>query len=249
MTEKVKQLPPGVTLLALPFVSKQGFDGATVSSLIFGLIYNGLGKCLFNFYGDYPVSHARNAAASDAINKGAEWLFFVDSDMDFPVNTLARLKALDADIACTDMWSRNWPSFRTVLEYDKPKQFAKKRELVPVAGGDKINGPRDVDCCGMACTLIKVSLLRKFAKNKLMPFIMTEHGEDAGFCMVAKQKYKATIRCDFDVLAGHWGRSRNSGQEFTRDARNQYGAVADPVMMKRMGARNLDEVALERKVD
>jgi hypothetical protein len=244
-----KQLPPGVTLLALPFVSKQGFDPATVSSLIFALIYNGLGKCLFNFYGDYPVSHARNAAASDAILKGAEWLFFVDSDMDFPVNTLERLKALDADIACTDMWSRNWPSFRTVLEYDKTKRWPKKKELVPVAGGQKIKGARDVDCTGMACTLVKVSLLRKFAKAKLMPFIMTEHGEDAGFCMVAKQKFKAKIRCDFDVVSGHWGRNRMVGQDFTRDARNQYGAVADPEMLKRMGARNIDEVLAERKVD
>lgn len=246
MNEVPKQLPPGVTLIALPHVSKHGFDAATVSSLIYGLIYGGLTKCLFNFYGDYPVSHARNAAALDAMTKGAEWVFFVDSDMDFPTNTLARLKALDADIACTDMWSRNWPSFRTVLEYDKAKRWPKKKELVPVAGGGEVKGVRDVDCCGMACTLIRTSLFRKFAKAKIMPFILQAHGEDAAFCIVAKQKFKAKIRCDFDVVAGHWGRARMSGQDFTRDARNQYGVIADPEMLKRMGARNIDEVNQER---
>jgi len=249
LNEVPKKLPPGVTLVALPFVSKQGFDGATVSSLIYSLIYGGMSKCLFHFYGDYPVSHARNAAALDAIKRGAEWVFFVDSDMDFPTNTLDRLKKLDADIACADMWSRNWPSFRTVLKYDKAVRWPKKRQLVPVDNGGKISGPMDVDCCGMACTLIKTSLLRKFAKKKLMPFVMGEHGEDAAFCMVAKQKFRAKIRCDFDVVSGHWGRSRMVGQDFTRDTRNQFGAVADPEFMKRMGARNVDEVQAERKVD
>lgn len=240
MTEPKKQLPPGVTIVALPHISKHGFDAATVSSLIYGLIYAGLQKCMFNFYGDYPVSHARNAAASDAIEKGADWVFFVDSDMDFPTNTLERLKALDADIACTDMWSRNWPSFRTVLQYDKKVRWPNKKQLVPVDGGEKVTGVRDVDCCGMACTLVRTSLFRKFAKAKLMPFVLGQHGEDAAFCMVAKQKFKAKIRCDFDLVSGHWGRARMVGQDFTRDARNQFGLIADPEMMRRMGARNVD---------
>lgn len=248
MSEAPKKLPPGATLVALPYVSKSGFDGATVSSLIYSLIYNGMPRCLFCFYGDYTISHARNAAASDALARGAEWLLFIDSDMDFPTNTLEFLKALDADIACPDMWSRNWPSFRTVLEYDKKVRWPKKKQLIPVGGGEKVEGKRDVDCCGMACTLIKVSLLRKFEKSGVMPFQMSEHGEDAAFCIVAKQKYKAKIRCDFGIVAGHWGRARMSGQDFTRDARNQVGQVADPDFMKRMGARNVDAVQTERKV-
>lgn len=238
-----------MTLVALPFVSKGGFDGATVSSLIYSLIYGGMQKCLFCFYGDYPVSHARNAAAQDAMARGADWVFFIDSDMDFPTNTLSRLKALDADIACADMWSRNWPSFRTVLEYNPAVRWPKKREFVPVENGGPVTGARDVDCCGMACTLIKTNLFRKFAKAKIMPYVMAAHGEDSAFCIVAKKRFKAKIRCDFDVKAGHWGRARMLGQDFTRDARNQMGIIADPEMIKRMGARNVDEVIAERKVD
>jgi hypothetical protein len=212
-------------------------------SIVYGLIYGGLSKCILSFHGDNNIAMARNGFAKQALDMGAEWLFFVDSDMDFPTNTLERLKAMDADIACVDMWSRNWPSFRTVLEYG-PKR-GKLKELVPVAMGEKVIGVRDVDCCGMACTLIKTSLLEKFAKKKIMPFVMGVHGEDASFCMVAKQKFKATIRCDFDIVAGHWGRARMAGQDFTRDAMNQTGTVADPEMMRRMGIKNLEQ-AMER---
>lgn len=229
-----KKLPTGVTAVAMPYVSKQGFDGAMVTSLVFAMIYNGMNKCLFDFYQDYTTTHARNAAVKRALDVGADWLFFIDSDMDFPVDTLARLKVLDADIACADMWSRNWPSFRTVLRYG-PKR-GKLRELVPVQNP---NGIEDVDCCGMACTLIKRSLLEKFAKKKLMPFVLAQHGEDASFCILAKQKFKASIRCDFGITAGHWGRARMVGQDFTRDARNQLGAIPDPEFMRRMGATNV----------
>jgi len=235
-------LPEHSTIVALPYVSKQGFSGATVSSLIFGLIHGGMPRCMFSFYGDYSVSHARNAAAQDAIRRGAEWLFFVDSDMDFPIETLQRLKALDADIACADMWSRNIPSFRTVMKYG-PRDRNGKKQLF--AFPDGTTGVQDIDCCGMACTLIKTSLLVKFAKKKIMPYMMTIHGEDAGFCMMAKEKFKATMRCDFSIVAGHWGTCRVAGQDWSRDAKNQPGAVADPDMMRRMGARNVPLPAKE----
>lgn len=228
-------LPKGATILALPYISKLGFSGPTVSSLIFALINNGLPRTMVSFYGDYSTSHARNAAAQDAVIKGAEWLFFVDSDMDFPINTMERLKALDADVACTDMWSRSIPSFRTVMRYG-PKSKDGKRQFVSIEKGE---GVMDIDCCGMACTLIKTSLLRKFAKAKTMPFAMGVHGEDANFSILAKQKFKASMKCDFGVTAGHWGQVRMAGQEWSRDAQNGYGAVADPEFLKRMGARNV----------
>jgi len=210
----------------------------SMMSLVYGLVYGGLNKCVFSFHGENITSRARNAFAMQAMDMGADYLFFVDSDMDWPVDTLARLKALDADIACTDMWARNWPSFRTVLEYGPKKRF-KPRELVPVAMNGKVTGQRDVDCCGMACTLIKVSLLEKFAKAKMMPFVTAKHGEDASFCILAKQKFKASIRCDFDIVAGHWGMARMAGQEFTRDARNMTGEIAEPEVIRRMGVLGL----------
>lgn len=233
-------LPERATLLALPAVSKQGFSIGTMSSVVFAIINGKMPRTMIEFFTDYSVVHARNAACSEAMRLGAEWLWFVDSDMDFPIDTLPRLQALDADIACVDMWSRSVPSFRTVMRYGKPERKGLKSLERFVAVEDSVADaklPADVDCCGMACTLIRTSLIRKFAKAKMLPFTMSLHGEDAAFCILARKKFKATIRCDFGITAGHWGASRHAGQPWSRDPKNVFGQVADKEMLTRMGVQ------------
>ena len=222
---------PGLTLVALPFVSKQGFTGATTMSLILGIIAGGFRYSKFLFLGDHSLAQARNRACEDSLKENMEYVFFIDSDMDFPVNTLARLKLVNADVACTDMWSRNLPSFRTVMRLSEPDEKGMRRS-VPYAGA----GIEDIDICGMACTLVRTSLLRRM---KPPWFVVAGHGEDASFCFVAKEKYGATIKCDFGITAGHWGVACMRGQDWTRDASNQAMRVDDPEMMERMGVTNL----------
>ena len=92
------------------------------------------------------------------------------------------------------------------------------------------------DVVGMACTLIKVSLLKRMAPPW---FFMVDHGEDASFCFVAKEKYGASIKCDFGAVSGHWGVVRLAGDPWSRDAENQPMQIADPDMLKAMGAKNV----------
>jgi hypothetical protein len=228
------KLPPGVTLVALPYVSKSGFFGATVQSIVTGILARGFPMCKFLFLGDHTQVHARNMACKDAMELGAEWVFFIDSDMDFPTDTLARLKACDADIACTDMWSRGWPSFRTVMRLSEPREDGLK-QAVPVPGSP--TGVERVDVCGMACTLIRTSLLRRVAEKwpDQPLFWSGQHGEDATFCFKALE-VGATMKCDFDVVAGHWGVTAMRGQEYTRDPKNQPMKIdpASAEMLKRM---------------
>jgi len=230
---------PGVTLVALPYVSKLGFTGATMQSVVLGILGGGFKLCRFLFLGDHSQIAARNAACEDAIKHECEWLFFIDSDADFPVETLNRLKAVDADIACTDMWARNIPSFRTVMRLSEPDENG-GRMCVPVPGTP--TGVEDIDVCGMHCTLIKVSLLKKMQEaNPEYPwFSGGTHGEDAAFCFRALE-LGASIKCDFGLMAGHWGVARMAGQDWSRDAANQPMKVANIEMMKRMGAKNLKE--------
>ena len=229
---EVPETRSGYTLVALPYVSKQGFSGATTQSLVLAILGGGLRFCRFLFLGDQSQVQARNAACRDAIDTGAEYLFFVDSDADFPVDTLARLKACNADIACADMWARNIPSFRTVMRLEAPDERG-MRKSVPVPGWPA--GVEDVDLCGMHCTLIRTGLLKRMQKPW---FWVAEHGEDATFCFNAKQ-VGATVRCDFSVMSGHWGAARMAGQDWSRDSRNQPMTVVEKDMMKRMGAENL----------
>lgn len=236
------RLPPGCTLVALPYVSKQGFTGATVRSLIEAVIARGIINAKFAFFGDHSQVQARNAACRATLECGADWLFFIDSDMDFPVDTLPRLKACDADIACTDMWSRNWPSFRTVMRFGE-KDGAGMAQSIPVPTEVSERGlVEDVDLCGMACTLIKRSLIERMAEKwPTQPwFWVAEHGEDAMFCFKAKEM-GASIRCDFGIVAGHWGVCRMAGQDFTRDARNQTMNLENMEMMRHMGVTNLPD--------
>lgn len=234
---------PGLTLVALPYQSKHGFSAGTVQSIVFAITSRGLSPSKIMWLGDHSISDARNKACEAAIDEGAEYVFFVDSDMDFPPDTLSRLKAANADIACTDMWSRGWPSFRTVMRSHQVKEDGWLQsvpvldEELPPAGERKVE---DVDICGMACTLIRVDFLERFREHfKDQPwFWVARHGEDATFCFNAKE-IGATIRCDFGVVAGHWGVYRNIGQDFTRDARNQPMSVTEDQMVRRMGVHGL----------
>ena len=235
--------PLGRTLIALPYVSKIGFNHAFVQSLTSALLKGRLSPARIMWLGDHMIPDARNAACESAIAENADYLFFVDSDMDFPVETLPRLKAADADIACTDMWSRGWPSFRTVMR-NAGLNAEGLIQSVPVRDGDLPpegeRGVEEVDICGMACTLIKVEFLKKFKEHFTeQPWFWTaRHGEDATFCFNAKS-IGATIKCDFGIVAGHWGVCRNVGQDFTRDARNQPMAVSEEPMLRRMGVTHL----------
>lgn len=210
-------------------------------SVVLGILGGGFKNCKFLFLSDHTQVGARNVSCRDAINEGMDYLFFVDSDMDFPVDTLQRLKDCDADIACTDMWSRSIPSFRTIMMNSKPDENG-KRVTVPVPQEivDK-KARAEVDVCGMACTLIKTSLLKRMRERMEVDawFQSVAHGEDASFCFMAKDLYGAKIVCDFGITAGHWGVMRMAGQDFTRDAANQPMQVANREMMKRMGALNL----------
>lgn len=192
--------------------------------------------CRFLFQGDFLQVHARNEACKDAIRLGTDWLMFIDSDADFPVDTLQRLKDCDADVACADMWSRNVPSFRTVMRVGEPDPETGLKPSHPVPGNP--TGVEDVDVCGMHCTLIRTSLLKRM---KPPWFFAVEHGEDAGFCFKAKAEADAVIRCDFGVVAGHWGVARIAGQDWSRDAANQPMKVANIEMAKRAGIKNLRE--------
>lgn len=234
--------PPGCTLISLPVVSKYGFQPAFAMSLINGMLSGTLSNSKFLMLVDHTHLFARNAACQHAVDHGFDYVFFIDSDMDFPVDVLPRLKAVDADVACTDMWSRSIPSFRTVLRLSGADEHGKKTCIAVPDDVAAKKGIEDVDVCGMACTLIKTSLLREMKRllNGAPWFQSASHGEDASFCFMARELCNAKIKCDFSMIAGHWGTVRMVGQDWSRDASQAHGELALPEMMKRMGVRNLN---------
>lgn len=194
------------TILALPYVSKDGFAGPTVKSLL-----SGIGTCKVLLIGDQTQVAARNNACKEAIKGNFKYLWFVDSDQDFPPDALARLKAVDADVACADMWSRSWPSFRIVFD-----ESGSVSDEVADRGGVE-----NIRYCGMGCTLLKVEALKKMAEfYPDQPWFWTaNNGEDATFCFKVLDM-GGTVKCDFGLKSGHWSYCRMMGQPFTRDRAN-----------------------------
>lgn len=215
--EEVRQVP-GLTLVALPYVSKDGFTGPTVRSIINAFASGSLGRVSFTMIGDKTQIYARNEACKQAIALGAEYLFFVDSDQDFPVDALERLKRVDSDVACADMWSRGWPSFRIVFH---PDDVDGKYRPMP---DEEAEGVKDVGFCGMGCTLIRVSILKRMLeKYPDQPWFWAAHnGEDATFCFKVRD-IGGTVKCDFSLKSGHWSTCRMMGQPFTRDPEALFG--------------------------
>lgn len=216
--EEVRQAT-GLTLVALPYVSKDGFAGACVKSL---LDFAASGHNVkFHLIGDSTQVWARNEACREAMRVGAEWLWFVDSDQDFPPYALGRLKAVGADVACADMWSRTWPSFRIVIRLgERGESGLRKSESVP---DSEAVGIKAISYCGMGCTLIRVSVLERMKERFPEPWFWTaEHAEDATFCFKVLE-IGGSVKCDFGVKSGHWSYCRMMGQEFTRDRKNLEG--------------------------
>lgn len=205
----------GLTLIALPYVSKDGFSGPTVRSLIGGFASGQFGKVSFIVIGDKSQVAARNEGCNAALASGADYLWFVDSDQDFQPDALTRLKAVGSDVACADMWSRGWPSFRlTLIPGEKDADGHVQYKPVP---DEMATGIQPISFCGMGCTLIRTSILDKMREvYHDQPWFWTAHnGEDATFCFKVLE-LGGTVKCDYSVKSGHWGHCRMMGQDYTR---------------------------------
>lgn len=122
------------------------------------------------------IVSARTFCVQDAIEKKATHIFFIDSDMNFPPDTLKRLLAHDKDIVTVEYNRRRLPpeSVTTPLEERSETELYKARNI------------------GGGCLLIKLSVFEKlekpwfnFGRGKDGMVVM---GEDTWFAHTARDK-------------------------------------------------------------
>lgn len=122
------------------------------------------------------IVSARTFAVQDAIEKKATHIFFVDSDMNFPADTLERLLAHDKDIVTVEYNRRQLPqsSVTSPLEERSETELYKARHI------------------GGGCLLIKLSVFEKidkpwfnFGRGKDGMVVM---GEDTWFANMSRDK-------------------------------------------------------------
>lgn len=124
------------------------------------------------------ISASRIWLVKQAIAKGATHLFFVDSDMLFPPETIDRLLTHDKDIIACDYNKRTFPLTSVLAQLPDSEKSETEPYKVAVAG------------CG--AMLIKLDIFKdpkmdsnwfSFGRNKEGEHVM---GEDGWFCNTAR---------------------------------------------------------------
>jgi GT2 family glycosyltransferase len=172
------------------------------------------------------VYDSRNQLTEIARASECEYIFFLDSDMTFKGDILKRLledaEKEELDIVTGLAFTRRMP-IRTAIFKKCEYSVDKDGQLFPDA--ENYNDyPRDslfpVQACGMACCLIRMSMVDKVFKNYGLPFSPAQGwGEDLSFCIRARE-LGAKIYCDSRVKVGHIGKMVVDEEMFLRSENN-----------------------------
>ena len=161
------------------------------------------------------VYTARNALALKAIDESFDYIFWIDSDMVFPRDTLVKLyecaEKNNLDYVSALMFTRAMPCepifYKQVLWEQDPKTGA-----VIKHGAEKYfdyprnDRPFEIGGSGMGCVLMKTSVVKEIAERfqcspfEPMPFL----GEDISFCW-RLGRLGHRMYCDGRVKVGHVG--------------------------------------------
>lgn len=172
-------------------------------------------NCAIAFKVGSLVYTSRNDLAQQAIKMGADYIFWLDSDMAFEADTLKQmLKTMEEnklDMLSGVYYRRNPPYtpvlFNRLETSDEEKVDFSEFEKIP-------EGIFEVGGCGFGCVLMKtdvlISVLGRF-RTFFNP--MKGAGEDLAFCIRAREcGYK--IYADSSISLGHCSHSIVTKQFF-----------------------------------
>ena len=173
-----------------------------------------VGDCELAMKSGSLIYTSRNALATRSIQTEADLVLWLDSDMVFAPDTLARmvdtLQKNDLDIL-TGLYFRRVPPYSPVLfdrlDMDGPICYWSEFKEIP-------EGLFEVGGCGFGCVLMKTDVFMDVqGKFGTMFAPIANNGEDIAFCWRARQcGYK--VFCDPSVLCGHVGYSVVDDQFF-----------------------------------
>lgn len=162
-----------------------------------------VGECAVGFQIGSLVYMARDALAKNAIEMGADYIFWLDSDMVFSPDTLQRMMSIrDKGDIISGLYFRRVSPYTPVLykDLDINEKGATWSEFDDIPEEIFECGGVGFGCCLMP-TEVCIDVLAKFGQ---MFTPINGVGEDLSFCWRARQcGYK--IVCDPSVELGHVG--------------------------------------------
>lgn len=182
------------TLIAIPCMDQVAAGFAQSLAVL-----NRVGDCSVSFIVGSLIYDSRNKLAKQAIEVGADYVLWLDSDMIFQPDTLEKLMEDDVDIV-SGLYFRRVAPFTPVL-------FKELTETSWKGYDDYPPSLFEVQGVGFGCVLMKTEVLLDIATkygNWFTP--VNGYGEDLSFCLRAKTMgYK--MFCDPEVKLGHVGHS------------------------------------------
>lgn len=172
---------------ALSMLQSDPEDDVSISFVVGSLVYS-----------------ARNNLAKTAVDLGADWVFWLDSDMVFPPDTLQRMlktcKEKDIDFL-TGVYFRRVAPFTPVLFKEMSDDGHEAEEFKEIPKDELF----EVRACGFGCVLMKTNVIVDVFSTFMNMFTPIEgSGEDISFCIRARQcGYK--VIADPTIPLGHVG--------------------------------------------
>lgn len=154
------------------------------------------------FYG-YNVDQVRNLMAEYTIKNGFDYIFFVDSDIVLPRDSLVKLYNWDREIV-SGVYRQRFAD-RVIPEfYMADKQGSRHATVEEATSGQLL----EVSSCGFGCVLVKQEVLTsvgypQFKYHSTLDFKDTI-SEDTDFCMKARAR-GYMVNVDTSVSCGHIG--------------------------------------------
>lgn len=146
------------------------------------------------------IANSRNALVNEALDVGADYILWMDSDMHIPPTIIKKLLSHNKDItACT--YSTRYKPYDTVafIDFENPPTRL-----------NKTRGLHEVYAVGMGCMLVKTDVYKKLPKpwfnHQYNEDIDNFAGEDIWFCKLARDNgYKVFVDCDTSKMLAHIG--------------------------------------------
>lgn len=173
------------------------------------------------------VHYARNKAVYQAAQMDADYLMFIDSDMEFPADGIDHLLSLEMDIVGGLYFSRN-SDFPIPIILEIKNNTTHKYIKYP-----QDTDLFEVDAVGTGFMLIDMDVFKKidppyFYHTTPKEFKLNEHsfpdneiGEDVAFCLKAKEAgFK--IMCDSSIKLGHIGSKVHTQADYKRWLKEEY---------------------------